>query len=322
MLPTTTTTTTKRKRAYEQRVAEEGSVAVLMIKRGEIDYVAFKPGEVIHRSVGKFAHSAVLGQPMGSVWRGEATTGPKNPTLVPLPATPELWTRALSHRTQVLYHPDIALIVFHLDLKPGSVVVESGTGSGSLTFALARTVAPTGRVLTFDFNSARVQAAREDFALLRTDDICTPALADAATEEGFGVHGEADAVFFDLPKPWLAVGNAVKALKPHACTRLASFSPCIEQVSRMCEALKAAGFVQLRTFECVNRELEGYVYGRALEPPPPMWDQSDGRRSSSVRPSFAPSEAARTCYVPAMNAHSGYLTFATHFPLGNNSAQL
>jgi len=43
-----------------------------------------------------------------------------------LKATPELWTRVLPHRTQILYHTDIAFISLQLDLRPGSIVVESG----------------------------------------------------------------------------------------------------------------------------------------------------------------------------------------------------
>jgi tRNA A58 N-methylase Trm61 len=40
--------------------------------------------------------------------------------------TAELWTTSLPHRTQILYAADIATIVSHLELRPGSVVCESG----------------------------------------------------------------------------------------------------------------------------------------------------------------------------------------------------
>ncbi len=45
--------------------------------------------------------------------------------------TPELWTLALPHRTQILYLADIAFITSWLDLKPGSVVIEAGAYSWS-----------------------------------------------------------------------------------------------------------------------------------------------------------------------------------------------
>ncbi len=77
--------------------------------------------------------------------------------------TPELWTRCLPHRTQILYSTDIALVAAQLDLRPGSVVVESGTGSASLSHAIARTVAPGGRLHTFDYHQVRADTARKEF---------------------------------------------------------------------------------------------------------------------------------------------------------------
>lgn len=72
----------------------------------------------------------------------------------------DLWTRVLPHRTQIIYHADMAFIMQKLDLRVGSIVVESGTGSGSFTHNLAKTVFPSGRIYTFDFHEQRAALVR------------------------------------------------------------------------------------------------------------------------------------------------------------------
>ena len=78
--------------------------------------------------------------------RSEAVTKTRAPILAPtgflhiLAPTPERWTTSLPHRTQIVYTPDYSYILHRLRVRPGSVVIEAGSGSGSFTHAAARSV--------------------------------------------------------------------------------------------------------------------------------------------------------------------------------------
>jgi tRNA (adenine57-N1/adenine58-N1)-methyltransferase len=87
------------------------------------------------------------------------------PWVAVLRPSPILWTLALRHRTQILYIADISLICFNLNLHPGCVVLESGTGSGSLSTAIAHCIAPHGKLHTFEFNKGRVDDVRHSSSL-------------------------------------------------------------------------------------------------------------------------------------------------------------
>jgi tRNA (adenine57-N1/adenine58-N1)-methyltransferase len=82
---------------------------------------------------GKYLHKDMIGKRWGTRVRcDEESLTRKLPStngrgfLTLLHPTPEWWTKTLPHRTQILYLPDISLIMMYLDLRPGRVVVESG----------------------------------------------------------------------------------------------------------------------------------------------------------------------------------------------------
>jgi tRNA (adenine57-N1/adenine58-N1)-methyltransferase len=60
-----------------------------------------------------------------------------------------------------------------------------------------------------------------------------------------------DAVILDMATPWLVVEEAKKALKIGG--RFVSFSPTINQVEKTVEAMKLAGFINIKTIELIIR---------------------------------------------------------------------
>ena len=59
-----------------------------------------------------------------------------------------LITETLARKTQILYAMDNSAILLKLNILPSSVVVEAGTGSGSLSCAFAETL-KDGHLFTF-----------------------------------------------------------------------------------------------------------------------------------------------------------------------------
>ena len=100
-----------------------------------------------------------------------------------------------------------------------------------------------------------------DLITVRCKDVCAPPRpehsAESSTEYG-GFDGvaacSADAVFLDLPEPWKAVRYAKDVLKPGRS--LCSYSPCIEQVMKTCDALRAEEFYSIRMVELRRRPFD------------------------------------------------------------------
>jgi len=219
--------------------------------RDDITSITAVSGNTIHNRRGKFHHNDMIGQPYGSKIWSQNRVG----WFFALAPTAELWFKALKFRTQILYQTDISAICHYLDLRPGDIVVESGTGSGALTTAMARCISPDGKLFTFEYNKNRVAAAKEDFVNNKMDGIVDVTWRDVC-KDGFRLNNVADAVFLDLPAPWDVVDSANDALVDGG--RLCSFSPCIEQVQRVCVRLHQLGYGQIETIECLIRPHEVY----------------------------------------------------------------
>jgi tRNA (adenine57-N1/adenine58-N1)-methyltransferase catalytic subunit len=101
---------------------------------------------------------------------------------------------------------------------------------------------------------------RDDFERIGISNLVTAGVRDIQGE-GFPEEfaGLADAVFLDLPQPWLAIPSAAKMLR-HDGT-LCSFSPCIEQVQRSCETMQSnfTGTSRFSSFICYATN-DNFIY--------------------------------------------------------------
>jgi len=200
-----------------------------------------------------------------------------------LAPTPENWTSSLPHRTQVVYTPDYSYILHRLKARPGSQIIEAGAGSGSFTHASSRAVyhgypgseaangsqatkRKLGKVWSFEFHEQRHEKLQIEIQEHGLEGIVEITHRDVC-ENGFLVNGKspnAEAVFLDLPAPWLALPHLVRSkpepfispLNPLATVYICSFSPCIEQVQKTMSVMRQLGWVDIEMVAIAHRRFE------------------------------------------------------------------
>ena len=136
-------------------------------------------------------------------------------------------------------------------IGPGSRVVESGTGTGALTTALAYYVKPNGKVYTYELRSEFQKNAEKN--LKRSNLLDYVEMKSGDVTKGIDER-DLDAVILDLATPWLVIPHAYEALKPSGI--LVSFSPTIDQVVKATEALRENNFILIETVECIMRAMQ------------------------------------------------------------------
>ncbi|KAJ3318587.1 tRNA (adenine(58)-N(1))-methyltransferase catalytic subunit trmt61a [Boothiomyces sp. JEL0866] len=263
-----------------------------IIQEGDInpsDMKAFqvKKDQVFANKFGSFEHNKVIGKQYGEKMASKNNTG----FIYLLYPTPELWTLALPHRTQILYQPDISLVTNMLNLQPGSIMIEAGTGSGSFSHSICRTIFPTGHLYTFEYHQERAQKALLEFkehglnnVTVEHRDVC---------KNGFGIHDKVNA---DLPSPWEAIENARKAFKSDRIGYICCFSPCIEQVTRREHNVRKIQILKLPTDnKSVNRLKR------------PNEDEIDGILATRIK--------------AEVRGHTSFLTFAVLLPQDRDIAE-
>ncbi|MGE4194005.1 MAG: tRNA (adenine-N1)-methyltransferase [Pseudodesulfovibrio sp.] len=156
--------------------------------------------------------------------------------------------KGVKRQTQIMYPKEIGYLMMKLGIGPGSTVIESGTGSGGLTTALAWFVGDTGKVITYE--------RRADFYKLAGKNLERVGLAHRVEqvnqniEEGF-LHSGADALFLDVRTPWEYLHSIPQAVIPGAMCGF--LLPTVNQVSDLLRGLEDGPFADLEVLEILVR---------------------------------------------------------------------
>src|SRR5207245_9149252 len=156
-----------------------------------------------------------------------------------------------SRPTQIMYRQDIGYAIYQLGLKDRDTVVEVGTGSGALTGALAQAVARNGRVYTYENREEILRSQKKNVEKTGLSSLISFRNIDPS--QGF-LELNADAAVIDLGDPWKMVAPAWDALAGGGM--LAGFTPTVNQLEKLAEALRRGGFLVLEAVELVMREFK------------------------------------------------------------------
>src|SRR4029450_9653175 len=107
---------------------EAGERALLLDSKGRRYLVRLHPEREFHFHGGWIPFSHMIGQPEGVV-----LTSSKGAVLQAFRPRLTDFVLKMPRGAQVVYPKDLAAILMHADVAPGSQVLEAGTGSGAMT---------------------------------------------------------------------------------------------------------------------------------------------------------------------------------------------
>ena len=156
--------------------------------------------------------------------------------------------KGVKRQTQIMYPKEIGYLLLRLGVRPGGFIIESGTGSGGLTLALAWFVGPDGKVASYE--------RREEFSNLAAKNLRRVGLEDRVElvckdiEEGFD-HTGAEGLFLDVRTPWDYLRHIPAAVIPGAVCGF--LLPTVNQVSELLAGLAQGPFGDPEVIEILLR---------------------------------------------------------------------
>ena len=247
---------------------KDGDLVELASTQTRFFIIRVSAGQELQTHRGVISHDDLIGKSWGS----EVHSHKGNPFFVLQPGIADIIS-STKRNTQILYPKDIGYILLRLNILPGSVVAEAGSGSGSLTQMLAAMVGETGHVHSFEVRPEMIQLARKNITRLNLQNRVT--FYNQDIQAGFGINN-LSAIFLDLPNPYDYLEQVGESLVPGGF--FGTLLPTANQVEKLLISLRRYQFVFVDVCEILLRFYQA--------------------ESEKFRP------------VDRMVAHTGYLVFA------------
>lgn len=223
--------------------SQPGDLALLVGLRHKHFIFPLIPGGSFHTHRGILIHDELIGRPWGS----QVFSHQGSPFFMLQPSLTDLLVD-LKRSTQIMYPKDIGFILTSMSVGPGQTILEAGTGSGSMTVALAYAVGPQGKVVTYERRPEFQQLARKNLERLGLDARVDFKLGDIA--DGFS-ETNVDAIFLDVPNPWDYIRQVRSALKPGGF--FCNLVPTFNQVEKLLYSLRRERFAFIEVCELLMR---------------------------------------------------------------------
>ena len=224
-------------------IARAGDLAQLVGLRHKHFIIPLQAGAKFETHRGILQHDDLIGKQ----WGTQVFSHTGAPFFLLQPSLADLLID-LPRTTQILYPKDIGFILVTLGVGHGQNVMEAGTGSGSMTTALAHAVGPDGCVISYEIKPDVQNLARKNLNRFGLDSRVDFKLRDI--QQGFD-ETDADAFFLDVPNPYDFTAQVRAALKPGGF--LCCLIPTFNQVEKTLYALSRNKFAFLEVCEILLR---------------------------------------------------------------------
>jgi tRNA (adenine57-N1/adenine58-N1)-methyltransferase len=224
-------------------VAQENDLVLIIGPRGKRFIIRLQAGATRHTHKGIIEHDALIGLPLGR--HVESHLGER--FLVLEPSTHDLIMN-VRRNTQIIYPKEAGYVLLKMNVYSGGRVIEAGTGSGALTLALARAVAPEGRVYSYESRPEMQRNAERNLNRVGLSEAVEFKTRNIA--EGFD-ETDVDALFLDVRTPWDYLEQSRQALKGGGF--FGGLVPTANQVSDLIAGLERHAFGHIEVEELLVR---------------------------------------------------------------------